>query len=70
MSAALDYAMQTVAKLLPEDRLLVLRSVTRYCWECGRVGLKNQVGLGWECRHCNRLWTLGSWVNGWRRIKP
>ena len=64
MSAALDYAMETMAKLLPEDRLKVLHSVVRYCWECGRVGLKNQTGLGWDCRHCDRHWTQRTWIDG------
>jgi ribosomal protein L37AE/L43A len=69
MSFALDYAMETLAKLLPEDRLKVLHSVVRYCWECGRVGLKNPATLRWECRHCGRDWIVGTWVDGYRRIR-
>lgn len=61
MSAALQYAHDTVRGLLPEDRLKLLHSMVRYCWHCGRVGLQNPAApLKYSCAHCGQTWQ-GKW---------
>lgn len=62
MSAALEYSDETVRRLLPEDRLKLLHRLYRYCWVCGRVGLKNPAAAGWDCAHCGRAWTIRNWT--------
>jgi len=61
MSVALDYADETVRRLLPDDRLKLLHKLSRYCFKCGRVGLKQQLSLGWSCAYCDRVWTRKDW---------
>jgi hypothetical protein len=63
MSTALEYADETVRKLLPEDRLKLLQRMGRYCWNCGRVGL-HPCGVGPKrtCATCGLSWTRKTWT--------
>jgi len=61
VSVALDYANETIRKLLPEDRLKLLHSLPKYCWECGRVGLQSPSSPSRSCFHCGRSWRRADW---------
>lgn len=60
-SSALEYAHDAVRGLLPEARLKLLHAMVRYCWVCGRVGLRNPAKSSWDCAHCGRAWSIKTW---------
>ena len=51
MSKALDYATETVSRLLPEDRMALMHKMVRYCFFCGRVGV--QIPARMPVRECH-----------------
>ena len=63
MSTALEYADETIRRLLPDDRLKLLHMMERYCWNCGRVGLyPGCVGPKRTCATCGLSWRRTTWT--------